>query len=131
MGRAVNLENGPVGSIVMKLAAPTSINGAVSPIALATARIVPVRIPGIATGRTWLRTVCHLVAPTPKPACRSELGTARRASCELIITTGRVNKPRVRPADSTVLPLAASFPKIAPDVIGSSTLTRMANPSMP
>ncbi len=52
----------------MKVEAPTTTSGAVSPKALAIARIVPVRIPGAALGSTWVRIVCHLVAPRARPA---------------------------------------------------------------
>ena len=50
--------------------APTTRSGAVSPNALARVRMVPVRIPGAAEGRTWLLMTSHRVAPTPKPASR-------------------------------------------------------------
>jgi phosphate transport system substrate-binding protein len=47
----------------MTIGRPMTSNGAVSPMALERARMVPVRVPGMAAGRTWRRTVCHLVAP--------------------------------------------------------------------
>src|SRR4029450_1012493 len=50
--------------------APTRIRGAVSPMARAIERTVPVRIPGVAYGSTWLLTTCHFVAPTAEPASR-------------------------------------------------------------
>ena len=92
------------------------------------------RIPGIATGSTWLRTICHRVAPSPRAAFRSELGTAVSASWALMITTGRVRRPRVMPAERIVRPLsdgAGPAVKIAPDVTGSSARTRIAKPSIP
>ena len=61
----MNFENGPLGSKTIKVEAPTTISGAVSPIARDIARIVPVRMPGMACGSTWFQTVCHLVAPRP------------------------------------------------------------------
>ena len=45
--------------------APTRMMGAASPSALAVESIVPVRMPGAATGRTWWRIISHFVAPTP------------------------------------------------------------------
>jgi hypothetical protein len=52
MGRAVNFEKGPLGSIVMKVEAPITTKGAVSPTAREIAKMVPVRIPEIALGKT-------------------------------------------------------------------------------
>ncbi len=46
-------------------AAPTSSSGAVSPNARASVRMMPVRMPGAAYGRTWDQVTSHLVAPTP------------------------------------------------------------------
>src|SRR5688572_33394557 len=103
MGKVVNFEKGELGSKLIAVDAPTTTNGAVSPMAREMARIVPVRIPGSALGNTCDQTVCHLVAPTPKLALRSERGTARIASCALIMITGSTSKPRVSPAESTVL----------------------------
>jgi hypothetical protein len=48
----VNLEKMFVGFVVMYVATPTTINGAVSPKALDTAKIVPVKIPEIEFGNT-------------------------------------------------------------------------------
>src|SRR5215217_5931722 len=103
MGRVVNFEKGELGSKLMAVEAPTTTRGAVSPMAREIARMVPVKIPGIAFGRTCDQTVCHLVAPTPKLALRSERGTARIASCPLMMIKGSTSKPKVRPPDSTVL----------------------------
>lgn len=36
----------------------------------------PVKIPGNAAGNTTRLIVCHLLAPKPKEASRTELGTA-------------------------------------------------------
>ena len=65
MVRVVNLEKGPVGSVVMKVEAPTTMRGAVSPKARETDRMVPVKMPPTALGKTWCQMVCHLVAPRP------------------------------------------------------------------
>ncbi len=100
-----------------------------------TDRIVPVRIPGIAFGRTWLHTVCQRVAPSPKAASRSEFGTALIASCELMIIRGRMSKPKVRPAEMIVRPLAvveSVRPKIAATCEGlQNACTNTARPRMP
>ena len=53
-GSAVYAESSPSGLKATKLAAPTRISGAVSPIARDRARMTPVAIPGIAAGRTCL-----------------------------------------------------------------------------
>ena len=44
---------------------PSTVNGAVSPIARDRARIEPVKIPGYAAGKITFFTVCHFVAPIP------------------------------------------------------------------
>lgn len=64
--------------------------GAVSPSATARPRIVPVRIPGIAKGKTWCITVCIFDAPTPSAASRIDGGTARIEARVAMITVGRV-----------------------------------------
>jgi hypothetical protein len=52
MGSAVKREKTPLGSLLMNDEAPTKISGAVSPIALEIASMVPVKIPGNADGNT-------------------------------------------------------------------------------
>ena len=52
IGNTVNFEKSPVGSTVMKVDAPTTTKGAVSPMARDMERIVPVRMPGRALGNT-------------------------------------------------------------------------------
>ena len=79
-------------------------SGAVSPIARDIAKILPVKIPGIAAGRTTRKIVCHFVAPIPYEASRCSLGTARMASCAATIITGKINKLIVKPAAKTLLP---------------------------
>ena len=49
----------------MKVDAPTTTTGAVSPTAREIARIVPVKIRSNDAGSTWYQIVCHLVAPSP------------------------------------------------------------------
>ena len=48
MGSVVNFENGDEGSKLMAVDAPTTTSGAGSPMAREMARIVPVRMPGMA-----------------------------------------------------------------------------------
>ena len=72
--------------------------GATSPAPRLTARMVPVRMPGLACGSTTLRTVWNLVAPRASEASRSSRGTARSASSVATITTGRVSTAIVRAA---------------------------------
>ena len=73
-------------------AAPTISSGAVSPIARESPRIVPVRMPGRPTGRTWSRTICQRVAPRARAAWRSECGTVRSASWVAITMIGRISR---------------------------------------
>lgn len=58
-GRIVKPLSSPVGLNVTKESAPSSKRGADSPIALETAKMVPVAVPGTAEGRTNLQTACH------------------------------------------------------------------------
>lgn len=53
------------GRFGKKNAAPKNKIGAVSPAPLLIAKIVPVKIPGRACGRTTFLIVCHFVAPNP------------------------------------------------------------------
>ena len=68
--------------------------GAVSPMARDIDSIIPVNIPGNALGRTWWRTVCHLVEPTPSAACLKLSGIAIRidGNIEAIAVYERINK---------------------------------------
>ncbi len=64
----------------MFLTTPVSMSGATSPAPRAMARIMPVRMPGLAWGRTTRRIVCHFDAPHATAASRSARGTAASAS---------------------------------------------------
>ena len=97
-------ESSRSGLKATKVAAPTRISGAVSPIARDSARITPVAMPGIAAGRTWRQIVCHWVAPSAIEPSRIDGGTARIASRAAMITTGSTSSPSVRPPASTTLP---------------------------
>ena len=81
-----------------------SIIGAVSPAALATANIAPVRMPGTACGSTLCLIVCHLVAPKASDPSRKDFGTLRRASLDADITTGSTNKKRERAPERIDVP---------------------------
>jgi hypothetical protein len=48
----IRLQNAEGDPMLMKVEAPTTISGAVSPMARETARMLPVRIPGRAFGKT-------------------------------------------------------------------------------
>ena len=115
--------------------APTTTSGAVSPITRDIDKIVPVKMPGMALGKTWFQIVCHFVAPIPRLASRNEGGTAFIASCAAMMIIGKPNNPSVRPADKTVRPLAvvpaSTYPNAAPLVIGSRKRTNTANPNIP
>ena len=67
---------------------PVSISGATSPAPRAMARIMPVRMPGLACGSTIRRIVCHFEAPHAMEASRSDRGTAASASSVATMTTG-------------------------------------------
>ena len=84
-------------------------------------RIVPVKMPGAAYGRTWLRTTSHRVAPTPNAASRMAPGTARSASAEVMITIGSTRIAIVRPPDS----------RLRPPVKSASATTKIARPRSP
>ena len=55
--------NSDLGRFGWEKAATVNRIGAVSPAARLIPKIMPVRMPGVACGNTWWRTVCHLVAP--------------------------------------------------------------------
>ncbi len=78
-----------------------------------SARIIPVRIPGNAIGSTSRCRVCHLVAPTPSPASRIDGGTALIASCDDMITMGRISSASVAAPASTLRPNAMARTKTA------------------
>ena len=88
----------------VKVAAPSSSSGALSPIARERARIEPVAMPGTAAGSTCRRIVCHLVAPSASEPSRIEGGTARIASRAAMITIGSTSSVRVSPPVSSVKP---------------------------
>ena len=64
------------GYSTTKATMPIISSGAVSPSAWARPMMVPVRMPGMASGSTWWKIVCIFEAPTPSAASRIEGGTA-------------------------------------------------------
>ncbi len=69
--------------------------GAVSPAALATPMISPVKTPGRAEGITTFFTVCHLLAPRATLPSLREFGTLLSASWLVRIMVGRFISPRI------------------------------------
>ena len=63
MGSTVKRSSGEVGAKGTKDRAPIITSGAASPIARLTARMMPVRMPGIAWGSVSRHTTCQRVAP--------------------------------------------------------------------
>ena len=118
IGSAVNCDIRS-GSNATNVAAPTTISGAVSPMARDSARITPVAMPGTAAGSTWRQIVCHWVAPSAWEPSRIDGGTARMASRPAMITTGSTSRPSASPPASTTLPRP------------SGPRTRNASPRMP
>ena len=59
----------------MKATMPIISSGAVSPSARAMPMMVPVSMPGMASGSTWCATICSFDAPMPSAASRIDGGT--------------------------------------------------------
>src|SRR5688500_7170630 len=85
--------------------------GAVSPAALETCRITPVRMPLTEFGKTTDLIVCQRVAPTFQHASRNDIGTDASASRVLAMITGNVMTASVREAARTDLPIPAARTK--------------------
>jgi hypothetical protein len=81
-------------------------------------RTMPVTMPGMATGSTAWRMVCHFVDPSARLAARSSAGTARIACSDRRRRSGRLNTMSVRAPPSAVNPQ----PVVA---------TKSANPNRP
>ncbi|MNY62014.1 hypothetical protein D3C86_1987690 [compost metagenome] len=62
--------------------------------------IVPVRMPGIASGRTWWKMVCIFDAPRPSAAERIDGGTAFSAARVAMMMVGKVISVSTRPPTS-------------------------------
>jgi hypothetical protein len=75
----------------MKATMPIISSGADSPRARAMPMMVPVSIPGIASGSTWCATIWILEAPMPSAASRIDGGTAFSAAREAMMMVGKVS----------------------------------------
>ena len=62
--------------------------------------IVPVRMPGAASGSTWWNTACIFEAPTPSAASRIDGGTAFSDARVEMMIVGRVISVRTSPPTS-------------------------------
>ncbi len=93
-----------LGNLGKKNAAAVKRMGAVSPAARSSPRMTPVMIPGNDCGKTILRIVCHLVAPTEILTTRNDCGTARKASSDVLMMTGRVMIDRVKEPANMLVP---------------------------
>ena len=76
---------------------PIISSGAVSPSARAMPMIVPVRMPGRASGRTWWNTTWTRLAPIASAPSRIEGGTALIALRPEMTMTGMVISASVMP----------------------------------
>src|SRR5690606_17815154 len=93
------------GVKVMNTTAPTTMSGAVSPRARATARMAPVRMPGRARGSTTWRMACQRVAPSATAPSPTASGAVLSASRDAMITTGRTRSASVQAPATTVEPM--------------------------
>ena len=96
-GNAVEGSSGPPGTSTMNATMPIISSGADSPSAWAMPMIVPVNMPGIASGRTWWVIVCIFDAPIPSAASRIDGGTDFRAARLAMMMVGRVIRVRTSP----------------------------------
>ena len=87
----------PPGTSTTNATIPIISSGAVSPRARAMPMMVPVRIPGIASGRTWWTTTWRGEAPSPRAASRIEGGTAWIETRPVMMIVGSVIRARVTP----------------------------------
>ena len=85
------------GISIIKAIIPIIINGAVSPRALATANIVPVNIPGKASGNVWCNATCIFDAPIPNAAFLIFAGIALILFLVAITMVGNTIKDKVKP----------------------------------
>ncbi len=99
-GNAVEGSSGESGTSTMNATMPIIRSGADSPSALAMPMIVPVSMPGIASGSTWCITICIFDAPRPSAASRIEGGTAVNAARDAMMITGSVIKLSTSPPTS-------------------------------
>jgi hypothetical protein len=62
--------------------------------------MVPVRMPGMASGSTWWNTICMREAPNPSAAERIDGGTAASAARVAMMMVGSVIRDSVMPPTS-------------------------------
>ena len=79
---------------------PIIKSGAVSPAAWASPIIVPVKMPGMASGNTWWKITCRRDAPTPSAASRIEGGIEASDARVAMIMVGRVISDKTSPPTS-------------------------------
>jgi hypothetical protein len=90
-GRTVAASVTPFGMSTMKATMPIISSGADSPSARAMPMMVPVNMPGSASGITWCVTVWILEAPMPSAASRIDGGTDFSAAREAMMMVGSVS----------------------------------------
>ena len=83
----------------MKATMPIIRSGAVSPSACAMPMIVPVMMPGIASGSTWWKIACWCDAPTPSAASLIDGGTALSAARDAMMIVGSTSSASTEAAD--------------------------------
>ena len=103
----------------MVLNIPIINKGAVSPKACAIPTIVPVKMPGNASGTTWWNVAWIGLAPIPSAASRIDGGTARKEARDAIIIVGNVINDKTSPPTNGV------------DLGRSKTFKSNAKPSNP
>ena len=81
----------PFGTSTMKATMPIISSGADSPSARAMPMMVPVSMPGMASGSTWCMTIWIFEAPMPSAASRIDGGTAFSAAREAMMMVGSVS----------------------------------------
>ncbi len=84
----------------MNATMPIMSSGAVSPSARAMPMMVPVRMPGSASGRTCWNTICIFDAPRPRAASLIDGGTALMEARAAMMITGSVISESTRPPTS-------------------------------
>jgi len=96
-GNTVDGSVTPLGASTINATIPIINNGAVSPSACAIPIMVPVSMPGIASGNTWCSTVCIFEAPIPSAASLIDGGTDLIAARLEIIIVGKVIRVSTKP----------------------------------
>ena len=94
-----------------------------SPKARAIPKIIAVKIPPRAAGKTTRWMVCHRVAPRPAEAWRCCLGTACRASMAIEVIVGMIIRYKT--------PTAATRPKPVPPTSWRTAGTITVSPTSP